>query len=80
MKEQKAQSSLLETLKKQVGELDMETSEETVTEKIATAARKAPVITAKTSGGVTRKKTDGLDEKTIHLLSDADLTEMLKEA
>lgn len=79
-KQEKTQSSLIEQLKKQVEELDKDTSEDTVLQKITAAARKNPAITAKSGDGMTIAKTDGLNENNIADLSDADLDALLKEA
>lgn len=78
MKTYGEKDSLIDSLKKQVADLDKITDEETVTEKIAAASKKTSVITGKASDGNTKKPTDGLDEKNISSLSDADLEAMLK--
>lgn len=71
---------LLETLKKQVAELDAMTNEETVTTKIAAASKRTPAITARVSDGNTKKPTDGFNSKNIANLSYAELEEMLKQS
>jgi hypothetical protein len=80
MKAEKTNNELIEQLRKQVEELDKETDEETVVQKIALAAKKGTVITAKSGDGTTKVKTDGLNETNIPDITDADLDALLKEA